>query len=78
MAPSVDGDTKVGATSYIEEEKALKFKIINLRLSKLALRYPSHFKYCQYILTVVLEESSTYISCLHKQIPFVPFLVGSP
>ena len=28
------------------------------------------------ILTTVLGESSTCVSCLHKQIPFVPFLVG--
>ena len=46
MAPSVDGDTKVGATSYMEEGKALGFKIINLRLSELALRYPNYFKFC--------------------------------
>ena len=49
MAPSVDGDTKVGVTSYMKEEKALRFKIMKLRLSELALRYPNHFEYCQYI-----------------------------
>ena len=27
-------------------------------------------------MTRVLEESSTRVSCLHKQISFVPFLVG--
>jgi hypothetical protein len=27
-------------------------------------------------VTMVLEESFTCVSCLHKQIPFVPFLVG--
>ena len=28
-----------------------------------------------YYMTIVLEESSTFISCLHKQIPFGSILV---
>ena len=28
------------------------------------------------VVTMVLEESSTFVSCLHKQIPFVSILVG--